>query len=151
MFINKYSLFKITMEVNKMKITTKVNLYRLAIVDKAKSFMNQTKAILGLSTVEEVMLSFFILSVTGFALLLSIGAITSTGVITSSSSAYNGTQSIFGNVTGGLVSFFGIAPTAFAMLGIAVFIFIVGLIIYAVSRFRGNATGGAGTGGGTLG
>ena len=96
------------------------------------SNMKNKKGQVGLETGKAVMLALLTLGVIAFALLIAMNSLNSTSVATTD------TTNIFGNITGGVTSFFSNAGTWFSLLAVVVIILIVAIVIFAVNRFGGN-------------
>lgn len=98
----------------------------------------QTKnrnAVLGLETAKNVMTTFLILAVTGVAVILALVSLQNANIFTDNSMGSNATESIIGNVSGGLTTFFGSTGTIFSILIVVVIILAISIIIWAVGRF----------------
>jgi len=97
--------------------------------------------ILGLETAKQVMVSFLVLAVIGVAILLALTSLQDSNIFTTNSSADNATDNIIGNVSDGLVTFFGSTGTIFSILIVVVIILAISIIIWAVGRFGQQAEG----------
>jgi uncharacterized membrane protein len=98
--------------------------------------------VLGLDTAKQVMVTFLILAVTGVAVLLALTSLQNANIFSADSLGANATENIVGNVSGGLVTFFGSTGTIFSILVVVVIILAISIIIWAVGRF-GQQTEGA--------
>lgn len=101
--------------------------------------------VLGLEVVKDVVFDFLILAVVGIAVILALVSLQNANIFTAGSVAANQTNSIVGNVSGGLSTFFGSAGTIFSILVVVVIILAIAIIIYAVGKFgHGGEMAGAG-------
>ena len=91
--------------------------------------------VLGLDTAKQVMITFLVLAVVGIAVLLALTSLQNANIFPSNSQSANDTNSIVGNVSGGLVTFFGSTGTIFSILVVVVIILAISIIIWAVGRF----------------
>lgn len=91
--------------------------------------------VLGLDTAKQVMITFLVLAVVGIAVLLALSSLQNADIFPANSTAANGADSIVGNVSGGLVTFFGSTGTIFSILVVVVIILAISIIIWAVGRF----------------
>ncbi len=98
--------------------------------------------VLGLDTAKQVMVTFLILAVTGVAVLLALTSLQNANIFADASLGDNATTNIVGNVSSGLVTFFGSTGTIFSILIVVVIILAISIIIWAVGRF-GQQTEGA--------
>ncbi len=91
--------------------------------------------VLGLDTVKAVMIIFLTLAVVAVAVLLALTSLQNANIFTANSQAANDTSAIVGNVSGGLVTFFGSTGTIFSILVVVVIIMSISIIIWAVGKF----------------
>lgn len=91
--------------------------------------------VLGLDTAKQVMITFLVLAVVGVAVLLALTSLQNANIFETGSQAANDTNSIVGNVSGGLTTFFGSTGTIFSILVVVVIILAISIIIWAVGRF----------------
>jgi len=98
------------------------------------------KGVLGLDTVKAVMITFLILAVIGVSVILATVSLRDSNIFTAASQEQNDTNNIVGNISEGLVDFFGNTTTIFAILVVVVIILAISIIIAAVSRFGGEET-----------
>ncbi len=97
--------------------------------------------VLGLDTAKQVMVTFLVLAVTGVAILLALTSLENANIFINNSQAANDTSHIIGNVSGGLVTFFGSTGTIFSILIVVVIILAISIIIWAVGRFGQQTEG----------
>ena len=97
------------------------------------------KGILGLNTVKAFIVVMLSLAIIGVVTLVVLGAIQNANITTAGSLASNGTNTIIGNVSSGIGSFFSNAGTYFSLLGVVVIILIISLVVVVVNRFGGEA------------
>ncbi len=100
-----------------------------------KNILNK-KGVLGLDTAKMFVLAILTLGVIAFAVLVALDALAGTTGL--GEVAANGTISIMGNISGGLVEFFTNAGTWFALLAIVIIILVIAVVIVAVNRFGGG-------------
>ena len=103
--------------------------------------IGQRNGVLGLETAKQVMVTFLVLAVTGVAILLALTSLQNANIFTANSQAANDTSHIVGNVSGGLVTFFGSTGTIFSILIVVVIILAISIIIWAVGRFGQQTEG----------
>ena len=103
--------------------------------------LGQRNGVLGLETAKQVMVTFLVLAVTGVAILLALTSLQNANIFTANSQAANDTSHIVGNVSGGLVTFFGSTGTIFSILIVVVIILAISIIIWAVGRFGQQTEG----------
>jgi len=103
--------------------------------------IEKRNGVLGLETAKQVMISFLVLAVIGVAILLALTSLQDSNIFTAGSSADNATDNIIGNVSGGLVTFFGSTGTIFSILIVVVIILAISIIIWAVGRFGQQTEG----------
>ena len=103
--------------------------------------IEKRNGVLGLETAKQVMISFLVLAVIGVAILLALTSLQDSNIFTTDSSADNATDNIIGNVSGGLVTFFGSTGTIFSILIVVVIILAISIIIWAVGRFGQQTEG----------
>jgi len=103
--------------------------------------IGQRNGVLGLETAKQVMVTFLVLAVTGVAILLALTSLQNANIFTAASQAANDTERIVGNVSAGLVTFFGSTGTIFSILIVVVIILAISIIIWAVGRFGQQTEG----------
>jgi len=103
--------------------------------------IGQRNGVLGLETAKQVMVTFLVLAVTGVAILLALTSLQNANIFTTNSAGYNATSNIIGNVSSGLVTFFGSTGTIFSILIVVVIILAISIIIWAVGRFGQQTEG----------
>ncbi len=103
--------------------------------------IGKRNGVLGLETAKQVMISFLVLAVIGVAILLALTSLQDSNIFTADSSADVATDSIIGNVSDGLVTFFGSTGTIFSILIVVVIILAISIIIWAVGRFGQQTEG----------
>ena len=103
--------------------------------------MRNRKGVLGLETAKQVMITFLVLAVVGIAVLLALTSLQNSSIFESGSQAETDTNSIVGNVSGGLVTFFASTGTIFSILVVVVIILAISIIIWAVGRFGQQTEG----------
>lgn len=103
-------------------------------------FQNRN-GVLGLDTTKQVMITFLILAVTGVAVLLALTSLQNANIFTAASLGANATNNIVGNVSNGLVTFFGSTGTIFSIMVVVVIILAISIIIWAVGRFGQQTEG----------
>ena len=91
--------------------------------------------VLGLDTAKEVMITFLVLAVVAIAVLLALTSLENASIFPTGSVAANDSAAIIGNVSSGLVTFFGSTGTIFSILIVVVIILAISIIIWAVGRF----------------
>lgn len=96
------------------------------------------KGVIGFEVAKQVILSLLILAVMVIAVFLSLQTLQNAGIFTAGSQSENDTSLIIGNITSGVVKFFGYIPTVFTVLAIVCIILAIALILFAVNRFGGG-------------
>lgn len=107
-----------------------------------KLFSKDKKAVLGLDTASAFIIGILVLAVIAFAVVVALSALNNSDVLSTGSQEANNTQSVLGNVSGGVTSLFGNASTWFSLLAVVIIILIIVLVIVAVKRIPGGAEGG---------
>ena len=103
--------------------------------------IGKRNGVLGLETAKQVMISFLVLAVIGVAILLALTSLQDSNIFTADSLADDATDNIIGNVSDGLVTFFGSTGTIFSILIVVVIILAISIIIWAVGRFGQQTEG----------
>jgi hypothetical protein len=103
--------------------------------------LKNRNGVLGLETAKAVMVTFLVLAVTGVAILLALTSLQNANIFTANSQADNDTDAIVGNISSGLVTFFGSTGTIFSILIVVVIILAISIIIWAVGRFGQQTEG----------
>lgn len=106
--------------------------------DKANKLRDKS-AVLGLDTVQAVIVTLLVLAVVAIAVFLALVSLQGAGLFTAGSQAANDTDNIINNITSGTTDFFENIPTVMTILGAVVIILAVVLIIVAVGRIRAGA------------
>lgn len=96
------------------------------------------KGQVGLDTAKAVILALMVLGILAFALIVAMGTLNDTNVLTDSSIADNATTDVLNNITTGVSTFFGNATTWFILLGVVVIILIIVIVVVVVQRFGGS-------------
>ena len=105
--------------------------------------MKNKKGQYGINVVVAVALGLFTLLLVAVAVIAGANALLSSSLFTASTTPYNQTSQMIGNLTGGVTSFFANSTTFFAILAVVVIMIFLGLMIGAVYLFtRGHKEGG---------
>lgn len=92
-----------------------------------------------LDNVENIFNKVMTLGVLGFALIILLGNLAGNSGFTAGSSLANLTDGVVNNITSGVGTFFGNAPTWFTLLSVVV---ILGIIFLVIRKVREGKTGG---------
>ena len=99
---------------------------------KMRKLKLDNKGVLGLDIAKSFIIAILTLGVIAFAIVIAMAQLNSSSVSTTD------TTSIFGNISGGVTSFFSNAGSWFALLAVVIIILIVSVVIVAVNRFGGS-------------
>jgi len=99
------------------------------------------KGILGLDTAKAFILFILVTAILGFAAIIALSTLNDAGILTTGSEEANQSTNVLQNVSTGISGFFSNASTWFTLLSVVVIILIIGVVIFAVSRFGGGERG----------
>jgi len=97
------------------------------------------KGQVGLDTAKAVMLTLLTMGIIAFAIIIAMGTLNDSNVLTTDSYEDNQTSDVLNNISGGVAGFFDNVPTWFTLLSVVVIIAIIALVIIVVGRFGGNS------------
>jgi len=103
-----------------------------------RKLVKDKKGILGLDTAKAFILFILICAVLGFAAIIALATLNDADILTSGSDGDTQATNVLQNVSGGISGFFSNASTWFTLLSVVVIILIIGVVIFAVSRFGGS-------------
>jgi hypothetical protein len=129
------------LKLRSARIVFALQLFLASSTKQTKMKLKNRNGVLGLETAKAVMVTFLVLAVTGVAILLALTSLQNANIFTANSQADNDTDAIVGNISSGLVTFFGSTGTIFSILIVVVIILAISIIIWAVGRFGQQTEG----------
>jgi hypothetical protein len=136
-----FKRIKELLKLRSARIVFALQLFLASSTKQTKMKLKNRNGVLGLETAKAVMVTFLVLAVTGVAILLALTSLQNANIFTANSQADNDTDAIVGNISSGLVTFFGSTGTIFSILIVVVIILAISIIIWAVGRFGQQTEG----------
>jgi len=125
-----FKRIKELLKLRSARIVFALQLFLASSTKQTKMKLKNRNGVLGLETAKAVMVTFLVLAVTGVAILLALTSLQNANIFTANSQADNDTDAIVGNISSGLVTFFGSTGTIFSILIVVVIILAISIIIW---------------------
>ena len=97
-----------------------------------KSLMKDKKGVFGLSAVQAFFVMILGIGLLAYVIIIIMGTLSSSSIVATGSTAYNQTQTILSNVSGGVTSFFTAITPVYAILAVLVIILVLVVLIRVV-------------------
>lgn len=105
-----------------------------------KKFMEDRKAVFGLTSVQQFFAIILGVALLAYVIVVIMGTLQSSNILTANSLADNQTQLILQNVSSGITSFFGSITPVYAILAILVIILVLVVLVRVVTGSTGGST-----------
>jgi hypothetical protein len=100
---------------------------------------NDEKGVFGLTAIQAFFGSILGIALLAYVIVVIMGSLSSSSVLTSGTLAYNQTQLILGNTSTGITSFFGAINPVYAILAVMVIILVLVVLVKVVQSPSGSS------------
>lgn len=105
-----------------------------------KSLVKDKRGIFGLTAIQQFFVIILGIALLAYVIVVIMGTLQSSNVVTTGSTAYNQTQNILGNVSTGITSFFSNINPVYSILAVLVIILVLVVLVKVVSGGQGSST-----------